>query len=114
MNVTSWDQQKWNQELQEHEIWVMTPQILLDALRLAFVRVRGVALLLSFLRQKKAHITCCVQCCILSVVSHVTILECFECHCCAYMVTVLILVTQVQRIMMPIVPCPKALTVVSA
>lgn len=53
MNVTSWDQQKWNQELQEHDVWVMTPQILLDALRLAFVRVRGVALLMSFLRQKK-------------------------------------------------------------
>lgn len=53
MNVTSWDQQKWNQELQEHDVWVMTPQILLDALRLASVRVRGVALLMSFLRQKK-------------------------------------------------------------
>ena len=47
--MTSWDQQKWNQELQEHDIWVMTPQILLDALRLAFVKVRAVALLLSSL-----------------------------------------------------------------
>ena len=55
MNVASWDQQKWNQELQEHDIWIMTPQILLDALRLAFVRVHGVALLLSFLRSKCAH-----------------------------------------------------------
>ena len=52
MNVTSWNQQKWSQELQEHDIWVMTPQILLDALRLAFVRVRGVALLLSFQAKK--------------------------------------------------------------
>ncbi|DBB11892.1 hypothetical protein WJX82_008855 [Trebouxia sp. C0006] len=46
MNVTSWDQQKWNQELQEHDVWVMTPQILLDALRLAFVRIDDLNLLI--------------------------------------------------------------------
>ena len=67
-----------------------------------------------FSEAKKVHIVCCVQCCALSVVSHVTILECFECRCCAYMVTVLMLVTQVQPVSMPNVACPKALTVVGA
>ena len=39
VNVTSWKEEEWNQELQEQDVWVMTPQILLDALRLAFVKV---------------------------------------------------------------------------
>ena len=39
MNVDYWDRRRWGKELQEQDIWVMTPQILLNVLRHGFLKV---------------------------------------------------------------------------
>ncbi len=38
MNVDYWDRRRWGKELQEQDIWVMTPQILLNVLRHGFLK----------------------------------------------------------------------------
>lgn len=39
MNVDCWNKARWLKEWQEHDVLVMTPQILLDVLRHGFVTV---------------------------------------------------------------------------
>ncbi len=39
MNVDYWDRKRWAKELQEQDIWVMTPQILLNVVRHGFLKV---------------------------------------------------------------------------
>lgn len=39
MNVDYWDGHRWTKELREQDVWVMTPQILLNILRHGFIRV---------------------------------------------------------------------------
>ncbi|KAA6420863.1 MAG: endoribonuclease Dicer protein 1-like [Trebouxia sp. A1-2] len=45
MNVDYWDRRRWGKELQEQDIWVMTPQILLNALRHGFLKITDLNLL---------------------------------------------------------------------
>lgn len=44
-NVDEWNAQQWGEEIKEHNVLVMTPQILLDALRKAFLTVEMVCLM---------------------------------------------------------------------
>ena len=44
MNVDYWDRRRWAKELDEQDIWVMTPQILLNVLRHGFLKVQASAL----------------------------------------------------------------------
>lgn len=39
MNVDYWDRHRWEKELKEQDVWVMTPQILLNILRHGFIKV---------------------------------------------------------------------------
>lgn len=39
MNVDYWDRRRWHKELTEQDVWVMTPQILLNILRHGFLKV---------------------------------------------------------------------------
>lgn len=39
MNVDYWDRRRWAKELAEQDVWVMTPQILLNILRHGFIKV---------------------------------------------------------------------------
>ena len=39
MNVDYWDRHRWAKELAEQDVWVMTPQILLNILRHGFIKV---------------------------------------------------------------------------
>lgn len=45
MNVDYWDRRRWAKELAEQDVWVMTPQILLNILRHGFIKVWPVMLL---------------------------------------------------------------------
>ncbi|KAL0030548.1 hypothetical protein WJX79_003716 [Trebouxia sp. C0005] len=45
MNVDYWDRRRWGKELQEQDIWVMTPQILLNVLRHGFLKITDLNLL---------------------------------------------------------------------
>ena len=40
MNVDYWDRRRWSKELAEQDVWVMTPQILLNILRHGFLKVQ--------------------------------------------------------------------------
>ena len=61
MNVDYWDRRRWGKELQEQDIWVMTPQILLNVLRHGFLKV-------SHLLPPKPTVHPCLQtCCINSL-----------------------------------------------
>ncbi|KAL6216878.1 hypothetical protein ACLB2K_010096 [Fragaria x ananassa] len=44
--VDAWDKEHWEKEFKNHDILVMTPQILLDALRKAFLTMEAVCLLI--------------------------------------------------------------------
>ncbi|XP_050366617.1 endoribonuclease Dicer homolog 3a-like [Argentina anserina] len=44
--VDAWDKEHWEEEFKAHDILVMTPQILLDALRKAFLTIEAVCLLI--------------------------------------------------------------------
>ena len=39
MNVDYWDRRRWAKELADQDVWVMTPQILLNILRHGFIKV---------------------------------------------------------------------------
>ena len=43
MNVDYWDRHRWEKELKEQDVWVMTPQILLNILRHGFIKVHASA-----------------------------------------------------------------------
>ncbi|KAL3131573.1 Dicer-like protein 1 [Trebouxia sp. C0009 RCD-2024] len=45
MNVDYWDRRRWAKELAEQDVWVMTPQILLNILRHGFIKITCVNLL---------------------------------------------------------------------
>lgn len=59
MNVDYWDRRRWGKELQEQDIWVMTPQILLNVLRHGFLKVSH--LLLSTPIIHSSLQACCIK-----------------------------------------------------
>lgn len=44
--VDSWDKEHWEKEFKTHDVLVMTPQILLDALRKAFLTIEAICLMI--------------------------------------------------------------------